>query len=241
MLISQDTQQSWMVALLMLWAFQLFGGFLFGKLNMERTHRIPTWARLGSSITLVVAAWSGFVFSGGHAQPFPLLVAVGMTLGCLGDFFMARLVPVIDYVIGGILSFAMCHIAYIVAILLFGSQNDVRLSWLVLGLWWIIGFVGWYIAVFRGQKPTFLHYMALPYALLLASTTGFASNLALSNSIFFPLATGALLFLTSDLLLAAQLFREFHFDLIGDVVWLVYGPAQMLIVYSVSAVLQFAR
>lgn len=237
--LSEDYQRVWLIAFLVVWALLLFGGFVIGKLNAVHTHRIPTWARMGSSLTLVIAAWSWFVFSAGRAEPFPLLVALGMTLGCLGDFFMARLMPVKDYVIGGILSFAVCHIAYVAAIVLFSSQNGVGINWFVVGIWWIVGLVGWYIAVFRGQKATFLHYMALPYALLLASTAGFAFNLALSSSGFFSLAIGTFLFLISDLLLAAQLFRGFHFDLIGDVVWLLYGPAQMLIVYSVSAALQF--
>jgi hypothetical protein len=31
------------------------------------------------------------------------------------------------------------------------------------------------------------------------------------------------------------LFRGLKFDLIGDVVWLTYGPGQMLIVYTLIA------
>jgi hypothetical protein len=41
---------------------------------------------------------------------------------------------------------------------------------------------------------------------------------------------------------AAQLFNNRHFPLIGDVIWLTYGPAQMLIVYTAgSALLALAR
>ncbi|MBI5669683.1 MAG: hypothetical protein HZC41_16925 [Chloroflexi bacterium] len=36
----------------------------------------------------------------------------------------------------------------------------------------------------------------------------------------------------SDLILAGELFSGINFPLIGDVMWLTYGPAQMLIVYS---------
>ena len=38
----------------------------------------------------------------------------------------------------------------------------------------------------------------------------------------------------SDLILAAQLFNDLSFSLIGDVIWLTYGPGQMLIVYSAA-------
>ena len=53
----------------------------------------------------------------------------------------------------------------------------------------------------------------------------------------FITALGAALFLLSDLLLAAQLFNGVKFRLIGDVVWMLYGPAQMLIVYSIGIML----
>jgi hypothetical protein len=80
-----------------------------------------------------------------------------------------------------------------------------------------------------------LHYAALPYALLLSSTAGFATGLALNSGLFIPLALGCALFLLSDLIIAARLFNGVYFRLIDDVVWLTYGPAQMLIVYSVGA------
>ena len=76
------------------------------------------------------------------------------------------------------------------------------------------------------------------YDPFLASSAGFATGLALNLSLFIPLAIGCALFLLSDLILAAQLFAGLSFPLIGDVVWLTYGPAQMLIVYSIGAALK---
>ena len=58
-----------------------------------------------------------------------------------------------------------------------------------------------------------------------------------ADSGFIPLALGAALFLLSDLILAGEMFSGLSFPLIGDAIWLTYGPAQMLIVYSVAAVL----
>jgi hypothetical protein len=163
-----------------------------------------------------------------------------MTLGFIGDLFMADLIPVRDHVLDGIVAFGLGHIAYIIAFLTFGDQVGLNVSATRFGawiIWFLIGVVGWYIVVFRGQKPTPLHYAALPYALLLASTAGFATGLALQNSTFIPLAIGTALFLLSDLILAAQLFNNLRFYLISDVVWLTYGPAQMLIVYAVGSAL----
>jgi uncharacterized membrane protein YhhN len=232
--LNNDFQRLWLIGVLILWALFLFGGFVFGKLNVEGTHRIPRWARMASSFTLVIAAWSWFIFADVFPKSYGLLIAIGMTLGFVGDLFMARLIPIKDYVLGGIGSFGLGHIAYIIAFISFGNE---RIQWIALIVWWLIGSAGWYIIVFRGQKHTFLHYAALPYALLLASTAGLATSLAIGETVFILLAIGTALFLISDLILAAQLFNGLHFKMIGDVVWLTYGPAQMLIVYSVASAL----
>ncbi len=242
--LSSDSQRIWMILLLVMWAALLFGGMAFGRLNSAGTHRTPTWGRMFSSFTLVVAGWSWYVFSRGTPSEFyALLVAVGMMLGWVGDLFMARLIPMKEHVLGGIGSFGLGHIAYIVAFVRFGDQfglNAANIRWGALIGWLLVGFVGWYVVVFRGQKATPLHYAALPYALLLSSTAGLALGLALQANGFIGLALGAALFLLSDLLLAAQLFNGLHFRLIGDVVWGLYGPAQMLIVYSIGAAMAFA-
>ena len=77
----------------------------------------------------------------------------------------------------------------------------------------------------------------MPYALLLATTAGLALGLALQQAAFFPLALGAFLFLFSDLILAGALFGGREWPLHHDIVWLTYGPGQMLIVYSIAVLL----
>jgi hypothetical protein len=233
----------WLLTLLALWALLLFGGFALGKPNAAGTRRMPRWTRMASSLTLVIAAWDWYSLArGGGAESFALLIAIGMTLGFLGDLFMADLIPVSEPVMGGIGSFGLGHIAYIAAFLLFGNAHGLDAPgprWGALAFWLLAGAVGWYLIVFRGQKATFLHKAALPYALLLASTAGFATGLALQAPAFIPLAVGAALFLLSDLILATELFNDARFPLINDIVWLTYGPAQMLIVYSIGSALAF--
>jgi hypothetical protein len=192
---------------------------------------------MASSLTLVLAAWSAYVFS----APSPagtrlaLWIALGMTLGCLGDLFLAGVIRLREPVLGGMAAFGLGHIAYITALLPFWNSPELAAGsrWGALAALLLIGAAGWYLVVFRGHKHTTLHWAALPYALLLASTAGVASGLALQSPLFLALAVGAALFLVSDLILAAQLFNKLHFPLIGDVIWLTYGPAQALIVYSV--------
>ncbi len=228
----------WLLALQWLWAAFLFGGFLLGRPDPRQTRRMPTWTRIASSLTLTAASWSWYWLSrerpaGGYA----LLIGLGMTLGFLGDLFMARLWPMAQPVLGGIVAFGLGHVAYIAAFLSLARRSELIAPGPLTGAWavWLgIGLLGWYWTVFRGQRPAALHWAALPYALLLASTAGVATGLAWQMPVFLPLALGGALFLISDLILAAQLFSGRHFPLIGDVVWLTYGPAQMWIVYSVD-------
>jgi hypothetical protein len=229
-----------LLGLLLLWALLLFGGFLFGKPHAQRTRRMPTWTRLASSCTLVLAAWSWYLFTQDTSlTTFSLLIAIGMTLGCIGDLLLAELFPLPQPALGGMAAFGLGHIAY-VTLLLFGNQYHLTAPAARFGAWsaWVlIGLLGWYFLVFRSHTPKILHWAALPYAPLLASTAGFATGLALQDSTFLPLALGAALFLLSDLILAAQLFNKLHFPLIGDVNWLTYGPAQMFIVYMLGRAL----
>jgi uncharacterized membrane protein YhhN len=242
--LAQPRQQALLLAALIAWAIFLFGGFLFGQRNAEGTARMPAWTRMASSFTLVVAAWLWFAFAretsvGGYA----LLIAVGMTLGFLGDLFLAPVFPITQPVLAGIATFGLGHVAYLVALLTFANAHGLYAPaprWIALAVWLLIGAAGWYLVVFRGQKATALHWAALLYALLLASLAGVATGLALQSALFIPLAVGAALFLLSDLILAGELFAGLSFPLIGDVIWLTYGPAQALIVYSVASALRVA-
>lgn len=219
----------WIFLLLALWAALLFWGFIYGDEWPERARKMPRWTRMASSFTLVVFGWAVWLVSGQHALVLPF--AIGMTLGFVGDLFMAHIIPVKDNVLGGMGSFGLGHIAYIVGLVGFGQTLNLTVPhWGALIFWWVVAVVIWYVLIFRGgNPPTILHYAALPYGLLLASTAGFATGLALQSSSFIPLAIGAALFLISDLILGARLFNKTFFYLIDDVVWLTYGPGQMLI------------
>jgi uncharacterized membrane protein YhhN len=195
---------------------------------------MPRWTRLASSFVLVIAAWSIAFFSDEDGMSFRGWIAVGMTLGFVGDLFMAQVFPLKQYVIGGMAAFGLGHIAYIGAFL--GIVSSV--SALPFVIMWIIAAVLWGFVVYqparRQQTVNVIHFIALPYALLLATTAGAAINAAQMLDEWQAIlpVIGALLFLVSDLILAAELFSGAKFRWINDVVWLTYGPAQMLIVYG---------
>jgi hypothetical protein len=233
----ENSQNWWFFGLWALWAALLFGGFIFGKAWADGTRRMPVWTRMASSLALAVAAWSFYALPAQTPQSvIALWFSIGMTLGFIGDLFMARLIVKSDlHVLWGMSAFGLGHIAYIIGMVSYASRLSMTPAWLV--VWWLIGVAGWSIVVFRAPGRSVLHYAALPYTLLLSSTVGVAMSVAAADTIspisgFTVITIGAALFLLSDLILAAELFRKAHFRLISDVVWLTYGPGQMLIVYS---------
>jgi len=232
-----STQQLMILGFAISWACLLFGGFIFGKLNDEKTRRMPTWTRMTSSLTLVVIAWLWWIFTRDSVYgPLAQLLAIGMTFGFLGDIFMAQLIPIKNYVLGGIASFGVGHIAYIWGLIYASNQfdlTDTLIQAITLFTWLIFALILWHVIVYQGSQKSFLHKASLPYALLLASTAGLAMGLALQHPAFILITIGAGLFLLSDLILATELFNGAKWAYIGDVVWLTYGPGQMLIILGV--------
>ncbi len=219
------------------WAALLFGGFFFGELNASQTHHVPAWCRMGSSTVLAVAAWWGvFALLRTPSARYALLIAIGMSLGLLGDLFNAGWI-IEDGALGGMIAFGVGHLAYIAACLNLRRVARLLASkplWVAIIGWELFAVVGWYLVVWMGSKNLPLRIPALPYCLLLAGTAGFTSGLAWQARSLIGLGLGGALFLISDLILAFPMFRE-SFYLSGDAVWLTYGPGQMLIVYSIPA------
>jgi hypothetical protein len=248
-LLSSTTVLGLVIGIWILWACLLLGGTVLsesvrgGQIALLKD-QILLVAHLGSSTLLVAAAWIWFLgYSRSLAAGTVALFAIGMTFGAIGDFFnggvLQELIPLPDPVLGGIAAFALGHIAYIVACVRVGRQRGFRSHgkrWAAIAFWQVFGLVAWYLVVYCGMNrgAGLLVWPALPYSLLLAGTAGIATYLALEDRRFTPLAIGAVLFLISDLILA---FRMFHgeFAMAGHAVWLTYGPAQMLIVYSIGA------
>ncbi len=239
-----------LVCLWTAWAIVLFGGFLLGPLNQSQTNSIPSWCRMTSSLLLVTTAWTWFAALLGSrqsglktARTISFLVTLGIGLGTIGDFFNAnllqQLIPLPDPTLGGLISFLIGHIAYITAFVIAARKcnlTDGR-AWLVgIGLWQSAAIIGWYLVVYRGTGEPILTWAALPYSMVLAGTAGVTTALAMQRKSLFWLALGAALFLFSDLVLGYRLFQG-SFYRAGDLVWLTYGPGQMLIVFATGAIL----
>ena len=237
--IRNDAASAWLLALLLIWALSLLGSIGASWPSPEKRLPLATGLRMASSATLALAAWSWYLVARDipHVALFAFLIAIGMSLGLLGDLLLANFLPLKQGFLAGMAAFALGHFAYIAAIL----TLTPRIQWAAEGIALLAGLAGWYLAVFRaGQDNELLRWAALPYALLLATTVGAASGLALQAPQFVPLAIGAALFPISDLLVAGQQFGQLRFLHIGDAIWLTYGPAQVLIVYAVNSALVVA-
>lgn len=222
-----------------LWGALLFGGLLYGAVAGDRAGDLPGWTRLGSSAVLVIAAWVWLVAARRtNAVPYALGLAIGMTLGFVGDLFNAN-----NNTLGGIIAFGIGHVSYIAAQIWANrvGRLTTRRSLLIgIVFWQLIGLAAWAFVVWPGTQNTELRIAALPYSLLLAGTTGVATGLALQERRLTGLAVGAALFLLSDLILAFGMFGD-SFSHQTEAVWLTYSPGQMLIVFSILSAMAVLR
>ncbi len=212
-------------------------GLLFGRFDAGRIHRSPTWARMASSVALVLAALAWWL-GAGRSTPLAAYTAflfLGMLLSFVGDLTMAQLLPLSPHVLFGMLAFGLAHVAYLI-----GYGQAARAMALTDPRAWAGGVGGalllavllWWALIRSPGSSSPLSYGALGYALLLGGMFGAALALAVQDARFLQLAVGALLFLASDVILGNRIFRENDWFLVGDVVWMLYIAGQALIVFS---------
>ena len=235
---SLDTPRLLFAVLWLAWAALLGSSLLVGNLTGSHGSLFSVSTRMGSSIVLAVTAWFATVlWCKVTAGRFALFLAIGMTLGAIGDFFNAGLLKFIslpDPVLGGIAAFGLGHLAYIAGSLALSKQTDLtdrRAFVVAVFAWQLFGLITWYFVAYCGTEARGLVWPSFPYSALLSGTAGVTSGMALQDRRFFRLAMGGALFLTSDLLLAFGMFRG-HFSHQTEWVWLTYGAGQMLIVFA---------
>lgn len=228
-----------LVVLWLAWAVVLAAALWLGSRNEEPAESLALWGRMGSSVLLVLAAlvWT-LVCRDLDSSRYATLIAMGMTLGLVGDLFNANLLKMglNEPVLGGIISFGLGHLCYIAACFEAARRAQLlskRAFWGSLAAWWAIGVVSWYFVAYRGTEAVDLRWPGLAYTLLLAGTAAMATALAIQDKRFVLLALGATLFLVSDLVLAIRMFHG-PFNNASELVWVLYGPAQMLIVYALA-------
>jgi uncharacterized membrane protein YhhN len=210
----------WALAALSVAAALAYGGYF-----LRRPH---TWARAGVKTLFMAALATAFAVAG---APFPLVLA--LVASAFGDFFLAFDKKVVLPL--GILSFLLAQLTYFVifaALWFFSGDNSplwpryVAMAAIVATA---IGFLIW-------MAPR-LGWQALgvvPYAIAIA---GMASMAVWLPWVGWPAMLGAVSFLVSDFVLAAELF---HLPpdaparrITAPVVWWTYAAAQVLIVWGI--------
>lgn len=218
----------------------LAGGLIFGKLNEDRTGRLPRPLRMLLSALLVLAAllgWQGAIDT--PVRTYALLIFLGMTAGFVGDLIMAELIPVPNRLIFGMIEFGIGHLFYIAAFVHLGfkslfSQMTAHLIGLLIA---VLTFCVWawynYVRNPGGRKT--INIGSLVYGLLIGVMVALAVALAIGDVHYIPLALGAWLFLASDFILGNWVIRGHAWKSVNDAIWIAYVCGQLLIVYSVAA------
>lgn len=227
-------------------------------------NRIPRPLRMLSSALVWAGAlllWRGA--PAGERRGRAGLAAAGMGFGFLGDLIMARVIPLPQHVIFGMLAFGAGHVQYLRAAGTLPPEHEgtktrrhegaqarrkeegesilracvpscLRGKKAALAGAAAAGAGGWRLLAYAPVQPAPINAASLVYALLLSAMAGVGATRAAEDPRRWPLAVGGGLFFLSDLILAGELFRGLFFPHIGDTVWLTYLTGQGLIVAGLN-------
>lgn len=191
-------------------------------------NRPPSWLRAGSKTLFMGAFTAAFATVGVH--PVFLIALAG---SALGDFFLAFdkkwILPL------GILAFLIAQLAYLTVFFFsWMFAGDVSPLWpryaaMVVIIAIALGFLIW-----MAPKLSWMALGVVPYAIAITAMACMAMWLPWAA---WPAMLGAASFLTSDFVLATELFRlppdAPVRRITAPVVWWTYAAAQVLIVAGV--------
>lgn len=230
--------------LLVLWTGALVGSLVLEITDAPVAHSTVSSLLRSTSPLLVIIAW--VLYAGGRGDGLGtvrLLVAIGMSVSCVGDVVMGQIIPTPEPILTGIAVFGTAHIIYIIAFAIVAGRlglRSARVRWASMGVAVAVGVACWSTFVRTPAAPVALNTGALVYALIIGSMGGMALSLALQSRRFIATAVGAGLFMLSDVMLGAWALRDTRWEYIGEAVWWSYIIGQMLIVWSIGTLRQAA-
>ncbi|MDX2236868.1 MAG: lysoplasmalogenase family protein [Hyphomonadaceae bacterium] len=182
----------------------------------------------------------GFLAVGLSAAGAHPVLVLALGLSAAGDFalaFIARAATAL-----GIGLFLLAQLAYLVGLFfLWVFAGDLGPLWPrygAIGAIWLFA-IAWYVWLWPGLKA-----MAAPVALYLIAIAAMASMAMMLDWRGWPAMVGALAFLVSDAVLAAEMFRLAEGDrrrrVTPHIVWWTYYAAQLLIPLGIILVVQAA-
>ncbi|MBI4785748.1 MAG: lysoplasmalogenase [Chloroflexi bacterium] len=233
------------MAIASLWLAQLalFAVGIFGPWRdapeRKNNGRLALPARMLLSFSLVAAAF--IIWQGGASKiaVYSQWVFFGMLASFIGDLIMARLIPMPNRLIGGMVAFGIAHALYITAynqtiqIISSLAPYDRWITGLSLGIgfYGVVSVVGWWLLIRNPEKGGAINIGALVYGLVIGVMASYA--LALGYALGFWLtAIGGLLFVASDFIIGITDIRGIQVKNANDWVWLTYVAGQMGIIYA---------
>ena len=223
----------------------LAGGLIFGQFNQEQTGRLPLPIRILLSAIVLLGSILGWCVGtkGTAVETYAMWIFLGMAAGFVGDLIMARLIPVPNRLILGMIAFGMGHVCYSSGFVHLirksaigtGPAGVALAATLAFSVW------AWYAFVRNPQANTAINVGSLLYGLLFGVTAALSCTLATHDRHYASLAAVALSFMVSDLLLGNWVIRGHVWKSVNDVIWVCYASGQLLIVYSVAAALNVWR
>jgi hypothetical protein len=228
------------ISFFILFQLVLFAVGIFGPWRDAPTRktngRLPRQIRMLLSFSLLVAAfmiWQSGVKQATYAQ----WVMFGMLASFIGDLIMARLIPLPNRLIGGMVAFGIAHALYITAYVRTILANGAPLlnAGLFFGLafYGIFTVFGWRVLIRNPDKPRAINLGALVYGIWVGAMATFALALAVAvGGAFWLAAVSGALFVASDFLIGVTDIRGIQLKNANDWVWLTYVAAQMGIIYA---------
>jgi len=154
-------------------------------------------------------------------------VVLALVFSCAGDVLLMFESMNGNFFVFGLVAFLIAHIFYILF-----YESVIRKEGLSKNYWWFLPVIIYYIALIYILSPNLgdmklpvrIYGIVISYMLIKALQTGRIKNLGAATLMI----AGAILFITSDSILAINKFYE-PFKYAGIAIMLTYGIAQLLI------------
>lgn len=223
---------TYLVCQLALFLIGIFGPWRDAP-EMHTDGRLARPLRMLLSFSLLVAAFAIWL-SGAKLPTYAQWVALGMLASFIGDAMMARLIPMSNRLIGGMIAFFIAHALYIMAFSSIVQSFDSALVVLAGSLFYFSLIIfGWLWLVRNPSKDRITNIGSLIYLLWVGMMAWFALGLSSALGLWLA-AIGGLLFVVSDFIVVVCEVGGKRIKNASDWVWLTYVGAQAGIIYAGS-------
>ncbi len=199
---------------------------------LKTNGRLARPVRMLLSFSLLVAAFA-IGLSGAKLPTYAQWVAFGMLASFIGDLVMARLIPLPNRLIGGMIAFFIAHALYITAFI--SSLVESLAGWIVvltvLLFYCSLITFGWFRLVHNPKQDRAINIGALVYLLWVGTMASFAFAVGNASGLWLA-AIGGLLFVISDFIVVACEVGGKRIKNASDWIWLTYVSAQAGIIYA---------